>query len=79
MFEPLAEPNRTRGLKLERTKYKGLETFPKVFLPKLWNSTPIEIKLSVSTKSFKKNLTIRLLNLYRQFSCNISNCYSCNQ
>lgn len=79
MFETLAAPNRTKGFKLERIRYQGLESFPKALLPKLWNSAPLEIKSAVSVKSFKKKLTTNILDTYRQFSCATSNCYSCNK
>ena len=57
MFLELAEPNRTKSYKLElvNNKYlesyklelvnnKYLESFPTVFLPRTWNSIPLEIK-----------------------------------
>ena len=56
MFEPLALSNRTNSYKLQRTKYKGLDSFPAVCLPKLWNSLTLDQKSIRSLKLFRNNL-----------------------
>jgi len=78
MFIPLAEPNRTKSFKLEFIRNKHLETFPKVFIPRIWNSIPLDIKHSSSLSSFKCALRRTIFDVYSQFNCSSPNCYSCS-
>jgi len=42
----------TKSYKLELVKNKYLESFPTVFLPRTWNSIPLEIKSLGTLASF---------------------------
>ena len=77
MFCALSHQNRTKCLRLERPIGKVLEQFPKVFLPQIWNSLSLEIKNSCSLNSLKNKLHVDKTNMYLQFECSKSNCYSC--
>ena len=58
MFAPFVEPNRTQSFKLELIRNKYLKPFPKIFLTRIWNSVPMNIKCSLSVLSFKTNMKI---------------------
>ena len=73
----LAEPNRTKSYKLELVNNKYLESFPMVFLPRTWNSIPLEIKSSGTLTSFKTSLKKGFLEEYSNFHCINRNCFSC--
>ena len=55
MFNPLAEPNRTKSYKSERVLFKTLECFPSALIPKIWNSIELELKETKSAKLFEKS------------------------
>ena len=75
---PFVEPNRTQSFKLELIRNKYLKPFPKIFLTRIWNSVPMNIKCSLSVLSFKTNMKIYLASKYKEFKCKNRNCYSCN-
>ena len=77
MFLALAEPNRTKSYKLELVNNKYLESFPTVFLPRTWNSIPLEIKSLGTLASFKTSLKKSFLEEYSSFRCINRNCFSC--
>ena len=77
MFTPLSVPNRTNNYRLERVKYKALESFPKVYCIKAWNSLSLDIKNSESLNSFKNKKKHNILQSYKSFNCTNPNCYSC--
>ena len=78
MFFPFVEPNRTQSFKLELVRNKYLKPFPKIFLTRIWNSVPMNIKCSFSELNFKTNMKIYLTSRYKEFKCKNRNCYSCN-
>ena len=81
MFAPFVEPvepNRTLNFKLELVRNKYLKPFPKIFLTKVFNSVPMNIKCSLSVLRFKTNMKIYLVSIYKEFKCKNRNCYSCN-
>ena len=77
MFIALAEPNRTKSYKLELVNNKYLESFPTVFLPRTWNSIPLEIKSLGTLTSFKTSFKKSFLEEYSNFHCINRNCFSC--
>ena len=48
MLAPFVEPDRTQSFKLELIRNKYLKPFPKIFLTRIWNSVPMNIKCSLS-------------------------------
>ena len=78
MFKAFPEPNRTRSLILEQTKYKALDSFPKVCLQKTWNSLSIELKYTIMLTKFKSIFKSEIFTEYNSFSCQDPNCYSCS-
>ena len=78
MFKPLSGANRTNSLTSEKIKKKCYESFPKVFLIKLWNHISLDIKLKKSVNSFKRAMLCQIFSSYKQFNCDNSQCYSCN-
>ena len=78
MFAPFVEPNRTQSFKLELIRIKYLKPFPKIFLTRIWNSVPMNIKCSLSVLSFKTNMKIYLASKYKEFKSKNRNCNSCN-
>ena len=78
MFAPFVEPNKTQSSKLELIRNKYLKPFPKLFLTRIWNCVPMNIKCSLSVLSFKTNMKIYLASKYKEFKCKNRNCYSCN-
>ena len=77
MFIALAEPNRTKSYKLELVNNKYLESFPTVFLPRTWNSIPLEIKSLGTLTSFETSFKKSFLEEYSNFHCINRNCFSC--
>ena len=75
MFGKISD--RSRNYRIDIVKNKTLEAFPKAYLPKIWNSLPMEVKYSNSLKEIKKNVKTHLLEVYKAFICNNRNCYSC--
>ena len=69
MFIALAEPNRTKGYKLELVNNKYLESFPTLFLPRTWNSIPLEIKSLGTLANFKSSFKKSFLEEYSNFNC----------
>ena len=52
MLKPLSEPNRTKNVLLEKTKFRHLDWFPKITLPTIWNSFNLELKLAKSFNDY---------------------------
>ena len=77
MFIPLAEPNRTNSYRLELFKFKLLKSFPNVYLPKIWNSMPHDVKNLSKFTTFKNTVKLEIINQYNLFYCNNTNCSSC--
>ena len=77
MFEELGLGNRTMSYRIDRIKNKSLDSFPKVVLPRNWNSLPLDVKSCPSLKSFQKNIKKRAFQKYEMYHCNKTNCYSC--
>ena len=69
MFIALAEPYKTKGYKLELVNNRYLESFPTVFLPRTWNSIPLELKSLGTLTSFKLSLKKKFLEEYSTFRC----------
>ena len=62
---------------LKIIRNKCLKPFSKIFLKRIWNSVPMNIKYSLSVLSFKTNMKIYLASKYKEFKCKNRNC-SCN-
>ena len=77
MFRPLHPPNRTNCYKLERTKCKTLDIFPKAQFPKIWNDTCIEFKSSQTLKALKQKYFNSTVFEYNNFACSTPDCVSC--
>lgn len=77
MFRPLHPPNRTNCYKLERTKCKTLDIFPKAQFPKIWNDTCIELKSSQTLKALKQKYFNSTVFEYNNFTCSTPDCVSC--
>jgi hypothetical protein len=77
MFKSLSEPNRTKNFRLEKTKQKYLDSFPKVVLPKVWNSFNFELKNSQALNSLKRKFKAETFSTYKSFRCLKPACYSC--
>ena len=72
-----SEPNRTKNFRLEKTKQKYLDSFPKVVLPKVWNSFNFELKNSQALNSLKRKFKAETFSTYKSFRCLKPACYSC--
>ena len=70
---------RSLCLKTKKISYKCLETFPKAFLPKFWNSIPMHLKYSTSMKELQSNIKSIMINAYDSFTCRKTNCFSCKK
>ena len=57
----------------EDTRDIAIESFPTVYLPRTWNSIPLEIKSLGTLTSFKTSF----LEEYSNFHCINRNCFSC--
>ena len=77
MFKPLSEPNSSKNFLLEKTKHKYLDWFPKVVLPKVWNSFKLELKTAKSAISIKRQFKTDKFYEYNSFRCLNTDCYSC--
>ena len=78
MFAPFVEPYRTQSFKLELVRNKYLKPFPKIFLTRIWNSVPMNIKCLLSVLSFKTNMKIYLASRYKEFKCKTGTAILCN-
>ena len=70
---------RSRSVKTQKTRYKCLEMFPKSFLPKVWNSIPMNLKYSMSLKELQVCVKSNMINVYNSFTCHKFNCFSCKK
>merc|ERR1711973_567659 len=70
---------RSLCLKTKKISYKCLETFPKAFLPKFWNSIPMHLKYSTSMKELQSNIKSIMINAYDSFTCRKTSCFSCKK
>ena len=77
MFLPLQAAKRTLNYKLERTKYKYLESLPKVIFPRIWNEINCEYKSSKNIGSFKQKIIADSITEYNSYKCRRKNCPSC--
>ena len=77
MFKPLSEPNRSKNFLLEKTRLKKIEWFPKVIFPRIWNSLSFKLKSAGSLSILKRVMKLETINLYKDFQCHKSACYSC--
>ena len=68
---------RSRNVRTDKIRYKTLDSFPKAFLPKYWNSLNMNLKYSASCKIFQANAKSNLIKTYKSFTCRKSNCYTC--
>ena len=69
IFNSLAEPNRTKSYTLEHVLFKTLECFPSVLFKKIWNSIELELKETISAKSFKRKVAKNYLDSYESYIC----------
>ena len=63
MVKPLSEPDWTKNFLLEKTKRKYLDWFPKVILPKFWNSFKLELKMQNLQFQSSANLRRTFMNI----------------
>ena len=64
-LKPIAKPNRTNGYLHDKLKTKFLSQFPTFYLPIIWNELNLNIKLTISHKTFKKEMYEFLLDKYQ--------------
>ena len=63
-FTLLPTTNRTNSFQVEKVKNSFLHQFPTYFLPNLWNSNLLDLKLIESHSVFKKSLKEILISNY---------------
>ena len=78
MFKFLSNANRTNSFEVSKINSKFLESFPSTFLPKKWNSLPLDLKRTPKLISFKNHIKNKIISEYEIFKCKKRNCYSCN-
>ena len=78
MFVSFVEPYKTQSFKLEFVNNKYFKPFSKLFLTRILNSVPMNIKLLISALNFNKKMKIYLATRYEEFKCKNRNCYLCN-
>ena len=77
MFEELALGNRAMSYRIEKIRHTSLNIFPKVYLPKIWNALPLDVKSSSSIKIFQKSIKNVAFETYETFQCSNNKCYAC--
>lgn len=78
MFEKMSS-QRVFKLKCEKPKNKSLELFPKVAIPRLWNSLENNIRMSSSCRAMKESLRDKVMSRYENFNCDKNKCYVCQK
>ena len=78
MFEKMSS-QRVFKLKCEKPKNKSLELFPKVAIPRLWNSLENNIRMSSSCRVMKESLRDKVMSKYENFNCDKNKCYVCQK
>ena len=62
----MSEPNRTNGYKTDILKTHFLYQFPTFYLPKIWNELTLNLKLTSSYKTFKKEVYEMSIDKYQR-------------
>ena len=77
MYTPLRNPNRTKNYKLAKSKKGGLDSYPNVKFPKIWNALEYESKNMTSVRRLKRHFICKSIREYTNFKCLNKNCISC--
>ena len=80
LFIPIGAPNRTCSYQIDKLKKDFLGQFPSYFLPKIWNSNSLDLKMQTKLTKFKTLLHDTLISKYETVvKCKEKTCPDCRR